>query len=1230
MPANGVDGSVTIEINADSSQFNQELTRVTRQAQSIPDATIRINANANNANQNIRDIINSSRNIPDAIVRIQADISQYQQQIRQLQQEIQDLRNNAGNGGEDLTNKFEDLAKRIGGILAGLGIVDQFKKIGQAAVESYSSYEQLVGGVDTLFKDSSQRVQEYAANAYKTAGVSANEYMEQVTSFSASLLQSLGGNTKKAADISNQAIIDMSDNANKMGTAIGSIQNAYQGFAKQNYTMLDNLKLGYGGTKKEMERLIADANEFREQSGRTGDLTMERFSDVIEAIHEVQVQLGITGTTAEEAEKTLEGSAKSAEAAWKNLMTALADPTQDLDQLIDDFIAAKTKQIENLLPTVEHTIEGIGQAIDHLIPELDGAGEELAKLLTEDAIPALIDALKWLVANKEVVATALKGMVASAAISGFVELGKGVGKTLAKVNKLTGSATTLGGQLANLTASMLGLTEATGGAAAAATAFGVSLAAWGLILTAVTVGAIALANAINQAAREMEEASKIANGFSDTSNDVLDRYAQIANATEEEAKKMSNAWIEADRKMLQSERENLRGLQRALEAAGDAAEQSGDWTAYNDLYRQVLEAERNVQTLENIVHLEEKYYDDLEEAVEEGSDRADKAISRGYSQIEGTITAHEAEISKMRQLSIANLGGEEGLKELESYWDNETHYEKEEFDEYWKAKEHWLDLHYENTQWWWNEKHKIEDHYQKEEEKRQKEEEKKQKEREAEQRKQEQEAAKAEREHLNALKTEKENAYRDINISAYSQTFEDDLAQTKYILDKQLEWLTANQSRLTKELYDKYYEDWLKAYDSYQNKVQSQLDKEQKQREQEQKQIQQKFSSAATSIYSDTRNSLKGEIKDVKSSFKELIDEYDNKYKKIIKQRDDYKKQLMGGSVFEVLQKTDEKTGEQYTEYTINNLKERVKKQAELAKYMDSLKKRGLAKGLSEELMGMDVEDAAVFAKQMSKMSDAEFNELNNAYKKLDEDTTRLANEYYQDELDDLNNNFITKANALFDGLSDDMKTLGVNSATDYIDGYRLGWESGVEDLKKDIGGLQDTVQDGYKAIANDVDEYLDGLAQSIDDGTADISKIIEENLVTAGLGDKMVDAIINEIDNNRTELQESIRDLFDIEGYIDLLYADIASQSAKQSSAGYSSASAQTQTANQQQGTGTVTQTAPQTVVVDNKQSGQTNKQTAEKLTIDANLVLTDKAGQIIADIVNAYNKRIEIGVGK
>ena len=222
---------------------------------------------------------------------------------------------------------FKGTATAIAGTTAAItGLVT-------ASTKAYASYEQLVGGVDTLFKDSSKKVQQYAADAYKTAGMSGNEYMETVTSFSASLLQSLGGDTEKAADVANQAMIDMSDNANKMGTDMQSIQNAYQGFAKQNYTMLDNLKLGYGGTKEEMQRLLADAEKL---SGVHYDIS--NFSDVTQAIHEIQNSLDITGTTAKEASTTIEGSANSMKAAWSNLLVGISDDTQDFDTLVNNFV----------------------------------------------------------------------------------------------------------------------------------------------------------------------------------------------------------------------------------------------------------------------------------------------------------------------------------------------------------------------------------------------------------------------------------------------------------------------------------------------------------------------------------------------------------------------------------------------------------------------------------------------------------------------------------------------------------------------------------------------------------------------------------------------------------------------------------------------------------------------------------------------------------------------------
>lgn len=254
----------------------------------------------------------------------------------------------------------------------------------KSAVESYADYEQLVGGVETLFKDSAGIVQEYAANAFQTAGLSANDYMETVTGFSASLLQSVGGDTEEAARIADQAITDMADNANKMGSSIESIQNAYQGFAKQNYTMLDNLKLGYGGTKQEMERLLADAEKL---SGVHYDIS--NLNDVYEAIHVVQGELGITGTTAEEASTTIQGSAAAMKAAWQNMLTGIADENADFDGLINNLVESVATFGENILPRIETALSGVGKLISGLAPII----VEALPGLVENVLPGFIDAI---------------------------------------------------------------------------------------------------------------------------------------------------------------------------------------------------------------------------------------------------------------------------------------------------------------------------------------------------------------------------------------------------------------------------------------------------------------------------------------------------------------------------------------------------------------------------------------------------------------------------------------------------------------------------------------------------------------------------------------------------------------------------------------------------------------------------------------------------------------------
>lgn len=257
--------------------------------------------------------------------------------------------------------------------VAGAAATAAFAGITKAAVSSYAEYEQLVGGVETLFKDSSDTVMNYASQAYQTAGMSANQYMETVTGFSASLLQSLGGDTAKAAEYGNQAVIDMSDNANKMGTDMQRIQDAYQGFAKQNFTMLDNLKLGYGGTKTEMERLLTDAEKIKKANGEMADYSIDSFADITEAIHVVQENMGITGTTAKEAATTIQGSVGMMKAAWENLMTGMADSNADIDKLMDEFIESVETVFDNLAPVVEKALDNLPQLVNKLGTKLINA-----------------------------------------------------------------------------------------------------------------------------------------------------------------------------------------------------------------------------------------------------------------------------------------------------------------------------------------------------------------------------------------------------------------------------------------------------------------------------------------------------------------------------------------------------------------------------------------------------------------------------------------------------------------------------------------------------------------------------------------------------------------------------------------------------------------------------------------------------------------------------------------
>ena len=300
---------------------------------------------------------------------------------------------------EESATKLQGAFKNIGGVaksatkIIGAGIAAASTAVAGLAsmsVKAYAEYEQLQGGIETLFKDSSDELMNYASQAYKTAQISAADYMETATSFSASLIQGLGGDTKKAADYANRAIISMSDNANKMGTSIEAIQNAYQGFAKQNYTMLDNLKLGYGGTKTEMERLIKDASKMTgemEKLGVTVDANSMSFDNIVNAIAVVQEHMGIAGTSAEEAAHTISGSFNMMKSSIQDLVTGFTDPNADLDKLFENVTNSAMAFGENLIPAIESALKGITKLIEKALPKV----LEVVPNLLKKLLPGIIE-----------------------------------------------------------------------------------------------------------------------------------------------------------------------------------------------------------------------------------------------------------------------------------------------------------------------------------------------------------------------------------------------------------------------------------------------------------------------------------------------------------------------------------------------------------------------------------------------------------------------------------------------------------------------------------------------------------------------------------------------------------------------------------------------------------------------------------------------------------------------
>lgn len=322
--------------------------------------------------------------------------------------------------GNVVTDGLRNIANgfvTIGKMATGAAI-----SIGKASLDSYGEYEQLVGGVETLYKDGAKVVEQYAKRAFENVGMSANDYMETSTSFAASLVSSLAGDTDAAAEMSNMAISDMADNWNKMGSSVQSVQDAYRGFSKQNYAMLDNLKIGYGGTKTEMQRLLADADALNAKQGIYTKYSIDSFSDIVQAIHVVQTEMGITGTTADEAASTIQGSTASMKSAWENLLTGIADPEQNFQGLMDDFVNSFIGAGKNIIPRIKQIvptlIDGLSEIVTQLAPYVSSVIMELEPTV-EEGLQALFGGLSSVASELQPIVSDVFSFLGDAIVSGL-------------------------------------------------------------------------------------------------------------------------------------------------------------------------------------------------------------------------------------------------------------------------------------------------------------------------------------------------------------------------------------------------------------------------------------------------------------------------------------------------------------------------------------------------------------------------------------------------------------------------------------------------------------------------------------------------------------------------------------------------------------------------------------------------------------------------------------------
>lgn len=695
------------------------------------------------------------------------EIEQTENALQNLREQQRDIGANAGKDYDKVVSALHNVEKvalaTTGAVAAALG------KLSGDALAAYSQYEQLVGGVETLFAGAEDIVLENAENAFKTAGISANSYMETVTGFSATLLQGLGGDTQKAASIADQALIDMADNANKMGTAMGSIQYAYQGFAKQNYTMLDNLKLGYGGSQAEMARLINDSGVLNGEIIATAENVKQiPFDKIIEAIHVIQTNLGITGTTALEAETTLEGSMNKLKASWENALVDIARP-------LDDFAQGGLTILNDNIDTIK---EALVQMMEKIKPLLDDALVKLQAFIDSGGVEKLadgfVDLVTFIVNQKDVILGVFAALEVALGADRITKAVKGIKELKDAISGVASVAN-----------------AATGGIEA----FGIGLSGWILVAGAAALAAAEVASGLNSIA------------------DAMTRVNMETKKSDDNVKNMSDRW------------NGISEMESGLDKYNAASDMLDDIMASEEEWNS-----RYKKTIDELNVLQEKKFKTSDETARMKELQKQKdSLDAEYAALQLYHTKCTNEINKYDAQTLVSLersaeaqanaqanAGKTNKQAVEDAWAKIRETTKAEMDElddqlathkiddtqYWAQRKAYLEAHRdEDSEEWWKYYDAVTDHYDKlaETEKTA--------------------AEKAAKEAENALKESYSQKYEALKRQQKENGYDDQWLADE--LKKMLSELTEGS-----ELYNTYYDKWLDLTDKISDATEKATEKE--------------------------------------------------------------------------------------------------------------------------------------------------------------------------------------------------------------------------------------------------------------------------------------------------------------------------------------------------------------------------------------------------------------------